>query len=159
MLRELIRPSLTSPAWGLLILRVIVGLGLLAHGFDKIFGLGEGGASNMVGFTGFVGGFGFPGPAPFWAWTAALSELVGGLLLLVGLFTRIAALLAVGVLLVAVWKVKWSQGWIGGFELDLLYLGGLLALFVGGPGALSLDTRLFGIRPGGIPRGVGGPLR
>jgi putative oxidoreductase len=143
MLDELIRPTRTRPDLALLAIRLAVGLGLVAHGLQKMLGVDAAGASRMVGFTEMVGGFGFPGPAPAWAWGAAIIEVVAGVLLIVGLFTRLAALFAAVVLFVAVWQVKWARGWIGGFELDLLYLVVLLALFLAGPGTAALDSRLL----------------
>ncbi|CAN5867607.1 DoxX family protein [soil metagenome] len=132
----------TLAPWGPFVLRVIVGLGLFAHGYQKMFELTGEGVPRMVGFTQMVGGFGFPGPPEFWAWAAALTELVGGALLVVGLLTRVVAVLAIILLLVATIQVKWPQGWIGGYELDLLYIGALVSLFLTGPGALSMDEAI-----------------
>lgn len=131
---------------GLLLLRLIVGIGMAMHGWDKIFGVNDEGVQNLVGFSGFVGTFGFPGPPIFWAWAAAISELVGGILIALGFLTRIAVFFVAAVLIVAIWQVKWSNGWIGGFELDLLYFTTLIVVFLTGPGALSLDRVVFGER-------------
>ncbi len=72
---------------GLLILRVLTGLFMASHGYGKIFTEGR-----MEQFTEGVAEMGFPLPIVF-AWSAALSELLGGLLLAAGLFTRYAAFL------------------------------------------------------------------
>jgi len=69
---------------GLVWLRVLMGLGSAHHGYAKIFG------GQMAGFTQAVAGLGFPLPGLF-AWMAALSELVGGLCVALGLGTRLAA--------------------------------------------------------------------
>jgi len=72
---------------GLLWLRVLMGCGIASHGFTKIFGdLG----GNMHDFAIGVGRLGFPAPLAF-AWAAALSEFVGGILCVVGFKTRFAA--------------------------------------------------------------------
>lgn len=124
------------------ILRVFAGLVIAAHGAQKVFGLF--GGPGMAGFTQMVQGLGFR-PAPVWANIAGSAELVGGLLLAVGLLTGIAAGLLVVDLIVAIWKVKWAKGfWTtnGGYEYDLtlLVIFGLFGL--AGPGAWSLDAPL-----------------
>ncbi len=80
---------------GLLVLRVLAGLGIATHGYGKLFTEGR-----MEGFVEMVGGMGFPLPVLF-AWLAALSELLGGLLLAAGLFTRYAAFFVFGTMTVA----------------------------------------------------------
>src|SRR5688572_29008146 len=71
--------------FGLLFLRVMMGLGADYHGYGKLFGRG------IEGFAGGVEKMGFPFPL-FFAWAAALSEFVGGILVIAGLKTRYAAL-------------------------------------------------------------------
>ena len=69
---------------GLAWLRILVGIGATTHGFGKIFG------GQMDGFALMVGQLGFPLPFVF-AWAAALSEFLGGICLIMGIGTRLAA--------------------------------------------------------------------
>src|SRR3989338_2225058 len=70
---------------GLLWLRVLRGAAMVYHGYGKVFG------GHMEGMIQGVAGMGFHAPV-FFAWAAALSEFAGGILLVLGLFTRPAAL-------------------------------------------------------------------
>ena len=144
--------------FGLLILR-FAGLGLaLAHGLGKLMNL----ASGNTGFIDSLGRMGLPWPGVF-AWAAALSEVVGGLLVFLGLGTRVAAafcaitmaVAALGrhhahdLLLVKMGLLKVPpenlQAW-GNPELALMYLLPFLALVLLGGGQFSLE-RVF--RKGG----------
>ena len=69
---------------GLLWLRVLTGLGIMTHGYGKVFG------GNISGFAEGVAEMGFPLPL-FFAWMAALTEFFGGLFIALGLGTRISA--------------------------------------------------------------------
>jgi putative oxidoreductase len=124
---------------GLLILRVVLGLLLIGHGSQKLFGVL--GGHGLAGTSGFFHSVGFrPGRAM--AWIAGASELGAGLLLAVGLLTPLAAAAVVGTLFVASsvhWKAGlWAQG--GGFELALVYAVVAAVLAFTGPGAYSLDN-------------------
>ncbi len=116
----------------LLILRVTFGLGLsLLHGYPKIFG------GRMAGFTKTVSEtVGLPFPA-FFAWSAALTELVGGLLIAVGLATRPAATLAGLTMMVALFRHRADP--YSTMELAALYLAAFVLLALTGPGRLALD--------------------
>ena len=70
--------------FGLLWMRVLMGVGIARHGFGKVFGGG------MEGFAEGVAAMGFPVPLAF-AWAAALSELLGGIIVVLGFGTRIGA--------------------------------------------------------------------
>ena len=128
----------------LLILRVVVGLFLMGHGAQKLFGWFGG-----KGFTATIGllkSLGFK-PAGFWALLGVLGEFGGGLLLVLGLLTPLGALGVFASMLMAVLKFHWSKGfWAakGGYEYPLILaiLGFVLGLM--GPGSYSLDA-LFGI--------------
>ncbi|MFM9106668.1 MAG: DoxX family protein [Chloroflexota bacterium] len=126
-------------AVGMLLLRLAVGIVMFAHGWQKLFVIG------VPGITGFFGSIGIPAPG-LMAWLVTLIELVGGAALILGLFTRIVAPLIALVMLVAILAVKKGVGLIGaegtGYELDLLILGGCLALMFAGPGILALDRFL-----------------
>lgn len=123
-----------SASWGLLALRITVGLVLVFHGFGKLFGHTPG----MEAFTGMVGGMmGFPMPI-FFAYAAALIEFFGGLALLLGIGTCVAGSLSAIVMAVAfIFVHKFSL--LGG-DAALVVLGGALALAGTGAGRFSLDA-------------------
>ena len=70
------------------------------------------------------------------------TEFFGGILLVAGFLTQPAAFLLAVNMLVAIWKLKFKQGLVGGYEFDLALLAMALALLVLGPGAFSLDLPL-----------------
>ena len=143
---------------GLLLLRIVIGGLFVLHGYPKLFGgpgkavpakaarhlgpgfgqaMERGGVSN---FKGSVERTGVPMPH-LMAWVAALTEFVGGGLLVLGWLTRPAALLLCGNMGVAIGRVHWKTGLMGqgGYELAVALLGGLLAIVFNGPGAISID--------------------
>jgi putative oxidoreductase len=131
-----------SIAFGLLILRLVVGLTVAAHGAQKLFGLW--GGPGMTGWTQVVQRLRIR-PARPWAWVAALSEFGGGLLLALGLLSPFGSLAITGTMLVAIATVHLSKGfWVtkGGFEFNLTLIGAAVALAITGPGAYSLDIAL-----------------
>jgi putative oxidoreductase len=129
--------TLTADA-GLLVIRATAGLVLAGHGAQKLFGWWGG-----PGFDFMVKSLGDAGytPARFFALLLGCTELVGGLLLAVGLLTPLACAAVIGVMFNAVVGVHWRAGlWApNGYELPLLF--GVAALTIGatGPGRLSLD--------------------
>lgn len=124
--------------WGLLLLRVAVGLVFAVHGAQKLLLFGIGGTA------GFLGSLGIPLPEVA-AIVVILVELVGGLALLIGLGTRyVAALLAVN-MAVALFTVHLPNGFFvdgGGFEFVLVLLAAALFFALHGGGALAVDRRL-----------------
>lgn len=120
---------------GLLALRIGVGVILVMHGYGKLFGH----APGMTAFTGMVTGMGFPLPGLF-AWLAALSEFLGGLALLLGIFTSVAAVFTGIVMLVALFMVKKFNFPMA--DPDLALLAGIVALGCMGPGRYSLAAAL-----------------
>ena len=81
-------------------------------------------------------------PGKFWAWLVTAVEFLGGIALVLGLFTQLAALiLAIQFLIIILW-FKRGQNFIGGKEFDFLILFALLALLVLGPGTWSIDLPL-----------------
>jgi putative oxidoreductase len=134
-----------SIAFGLLILRLVVGLTLAAHGAQKLFGWW--GGSGMKGWTQMVEKLRIR-PAKPWAWVAALSEFGGGLLFALGLLSPLGSFAIMGSMLVAIATVHLSKGfWVtkGGYEFNLALLAAVAAVALTGPGAYSLDVAL-GIR-------------
>lgn len=125
-----------------LIVRIIVGLGLAAHGAQKLFGWF--GGHGVAGTGQFFEGVGFrPGRA--FATAAGLGEFVGGLLIFLGLAGALGPALCVLVMLTAILAVHLGKGYFtndGGPELALLYIAGALAVAFAGAGEYSLD-RLF----------------
>ena len=107
------------------VLRLFVGAVFLTYGSIKFSGLG--------GFVGFLQQHGVP-MADLMAPVVAAIEFFGGLGILLGTGTRIAALLLTGVMVVAVITVTSKIGFTGGYDLNLALLGGLLALLLTGPG-------------------------
>ena len=124
-----------------LVARVIVGVIMAAHGFQKL-------AAGPAGFGGFLQQLGVPLPT-LMAYVVVFVELVGGILLILGLFSRLAALLLTIDLVVAILLVKLGVGLIAppdqpgtGYELDLALIAGFLVVLFAGPGPASVDRAL-----------------
>jgi putative oxidoreductase len=127
---------------GLLILRLVVGLTLAAHGTQKL--LGWFGGYGIAGTGQFLEQLGFR-PGRLHAAQAGIVEMAGGLFLAVGLLTPAAAAAVVAVMLVAAVSVHLKGGFFlqgGGYEYTLVLGAAALALAFTGPGALSLDQAL-----------------
>ncbi len=147
--------------WAPLPLRLILGFGFLYHGWEKI-------ADGTQMFQGMLQMIGIPGGAAT-AWLVALVEFFGGLALLLGAFVALAAIPLIIDMLVAMVTVHLPHGFsfmnitgmgpegptfgMPGYEITLLYIGGLLALALGGAGAYSVDRmRADRERPAQRPR-------
>ena len=129
-------------SFGLLILRLVVGLTLAAHGAQKVFGWF--GGYGLAGTGQFLEQLGFR-PGRVQAALAGTAELVGGLFLGAGFLTPAAAAAIVAVMLVAAVSVHIKKGFFatnGGYEYTLVLGGAALALAFTGPGAFSLDQAL-----------------
>lgn len=126
----------------LLIVRLILGLGFIAHGTQKL--LGWFGGFGLVGTGGFFENLGFrPGIA--FALAAGLAETGGGLLTLLGLGGATGPVLIVMVMLVAIGSVHISKGFFntnGGWELNAANIAAALVLAFAGNGIYSLDNAL-----------------
>src|SRR5436190_5098168 len=138
MLRKLIA---TSATWVPIPLRIAMGVDFIAHGLQKVFG-----AFNGPGWAGWtamsqMAPFSFMKPAGIWLGIAALSELIGGLLVLLGLFTRVGAFLIACVMLTAIIGVHWPNFFANnrGFEFPFVLLAVALALLISGSGQASVD--------------------
>lgn len=129
----MIQPLFIFSDWTILILRIILGLILLVHGWPKIKAL----KANAKNFE----AMGFK-PAMFWGTIAAFVEFVGGLFLIFGFLTQFVALLVAIQFIVAILKVKGKSGLVNGYEFDLLILGAALLLMTVGGGFYSLDDFL-----------------
>jgi len=116
---------------GLLWLRVLMGAGIATHGYGKIFGGG------MEQFTGFIGSMGLPQPE-IMAWAAALSEFGGGILIILGLATRFAALFIFATMGTAIF-VAHAADPFAKKELALAYWTMAGTLILTGAGRWSID--------------------
>ena len=140
--------SAQSREWGIAFLRLAIGLTFFMHGWQKLFQMG------IPGVAGFFGQLGIPAPMAA-ATLISLIELVGGALLIAGLFTRWVSIPLALDMLVAALLVHAPAGFFApnGVELVFLLLGGTLALALNGSGAFSLDRLMA--RPRLSATGVG----
>lgn len=138
MLRQLIS---THKTWATVPLRVALGLIFIAHGAQKVFGAF--GGRGLSAFVNAPAPFGL-WPSWFWMGAAAFSELIGGVLVLLGLFTRVGAGAIAAVMVVAVFGVHRNAFFInqGGMEFALANLAMALTLLYLGGGKLSVDANL-----------------
>lgn len=139
--------------FGILLLRVFLGLALAAHGSQKLFGWF--GGSGPHGTGSFFAQLGFHPGRPM-AILAGLGELGGGLLLALGFLTPLAAAAVIAVMLVAIVSVHASKGFFadqGGFELPLTNAVVAASIAFVGPGPVSMDNAV-GITMAGADWGV-----
>lgn len=139
----------SKPTWAMLPLRIALGVIFLAHGAQKVFG-----AFGGAGFDNWINTpvqLTLPQGLPtlkFWLACAAFAELVGGLLVLIGLATRVGALLLFIVMSVALYFVHWRYGFflrdggIDGIEYVLALWCICVALLIEGGGRASVDSTL-----------------
>lgn len=119
----------------LLVLRLALAVSFIVHGHMKVFGM------HHAGVEGFFTTLGIPLPG-LAAWGVMILEFGGGILLAMGLFTRVLALLFVADMLGAVVFAVGSKGFVGGYETEYLLACGSLALAIGGAGAYSIDAMI-----------------
>lgn len=139
---------------GPLVLRVITGWILAAHGWNKL----QNGPEN---FANTLQGLNVPAPE-FMAWVVSLTEFVGGIMLLVGLLSRVVSFAILIEMIFTIALVKADVGLIApqgtgaGAELDLLVWGVAAAVMIMGPGRVSIDWLLgLELESGEQERGVG----
>ena len=127
---------------GLLVVRLAVGMLMMGHGAQKLFG--SFGGHGPAGTGEFFESLGLS-PGRQMAILAGVGELTGGALLALGLLTPLSAALLSAVLLTAAWTAHRAAGiWVteGGYEYNLVLITGLFALAAVGPGDWSLDNAL-----------------
>jgi putative oxidoreductase len=134
--------------YGPAILRLAVGAVFVAHGAQKLFGVWGGGGPN--GTAAFFGQIGLVPAYPL-ALLAGVAELIGGLMLIMGAYTFVAASALLTVMAVAVWKVHLPHGFFinwgmvadrgHGYEFNLVLVAALVALMLTGAGGFSIDRR------------------
>jgi len=125
---------------GILLVRLLFGVAIAAHGSQKLFGWF--GGYGLKGTGGFIETLGFR-PGVVFAAMTGLSEFVGGLLLAVGLFTPLGAAIVLGTMIVAMVSVHLKNGFFAasnGIEMPFLYAAAALGLVFTGAGTYSLDN-------------------
>lgn len=124
---------------GLLIMRLVLGGIFAAHGAQKVLGWFNG--AGLDGFAAYLADQGYE-QADALSAAAGFAELVGGLLVVLGVFTPIAAAGLLSVMINAIW-LHWDSGLFaenGGFELELALAGLAAGLVLTGPGRIALDN-------------------
>jgi putative oxidoreductase len=138
----------TSGGWELTVLRLALGVVIFPHGLQKTVGWFGG-----PGFHAMMAGFTRGGIPPVFAFLAICAEFLGGLGLIVGFLSRIAAFGVISVMVVAIFRVNLQFGlfmnWAGnqkgeGIEFHILAIAIGLAVLVRGAGALSVDRTIAG---------------
>ena len=127
---------------GLLLARLILGVLMVAHGGQKLFGWL--GGYGIDGTASFFEQLGFH-PGRLFVVTASISEVLSGSLIALGLFGPVGPALLLSVMIVAAVSVHWKGGLFAGtngIEVPLLYATGAVALAFTGPGLFSLDAVL-----------------
>ena len=136
--------------WAPLPIRLVIGYGFIAHGWAKL-------SRGPAGFARLLDQIGAPLPE-LTAWVSVFVEILGGLAILVGAFVAVVSVPLIVMMLVAMFTVHLRYGFsaintIGltadgpqfgppGYEVNLLYIAGLLALILGGAGPFSIDRLL-----------------
>lgn len=152
-------PLPVPPKWCALPLRLIVGYGFFAHGWAKL-------ARGPDNFAGILHAMGMPAPELL-SWATVVVEIVGGIMILAGALVPLISIPMIVVLLVAIFTVHMQHGFSSiklmsykggislfgqpGYETDLLYVAGLIALSIAGAGPLSVDGYLHRKRAGKTP--------
>ena len=136
-------------AWGVLVLRIVLGLVFIMHGYLAYAVLGPRGAAALVARMGFPTNTVLP-----LAWYLIVVHLVGGALIIVGLWTRVAAVMNIPIMASAVALLQWPQGFYMkavvvdtaggrampiGYEFSLLVLACTVAIALIGAGPFSID--------------------
>lgn len=154
LIKLAIAPLPVPPGWYAVPLRLIIGYGFFAHGYAKLL-------RGPDDFAGILAAIGMPFPELL-SWATIAIELVGGLMILAGALVPLITAPMIVVLLVAIVTVHLPNGFSSiklmsydasgahfgppGYETDLLYIAGLLALAIAGAGPFSVDSYLRRLR-------------
>ena len=127
--------------WSLTLLRVVLGIIFLYHGYSKLFVTG-----GFKGTIGFLTAIGIPLPL-YSALLVSVAEFAGGALLILGLLTRWSSIVLLVEMLVAFFKVHLQQGFFitkdaYGYEFILLIIAGLAVVAASGAGKLAVGSIL-----------------
>lgn len=120
--------------WGMVPLRVVVGLVFLMHGWQKLFVFGLAGTADIMGKLGL--------PLPtVCAGIVIAAELLGGAAILLGVFTRVAGAVLAFEMVIAIIVARLHGGFFApyGYEFELTLLGACLTFALVGPGHISLE--------------------
>jgi putative oxidoreductase len=115
--------------YGPLPIRILAGITFIVHGLPKF--------ENVSETQGFFGSIGLP---PELAIPIGLLEVIGGIFLVVGVLTRITAALFVTEMIGAILVVKLPDGFVNGYELELLLMAGSISLLLTGPRRISIES-------------------
>jgi putative oxidoreductase len=126
-------------SYGILLLRLVVGLAFVGHGTQKLFGWF--GGYGPKGTGGFFASQGYRAPV-LMAVLAGLAEAGGGTLLALGLATPLAGALLAIVMINAIGSVTFKKAFMLGSELEIAYLTIALSLAAIGPGRFSIDRAI-----------------
>jgi putative oxidoreductase len=142
-----LRTGIASSGWGMVPLRLLIGFGFASHGYAKL-------ARGPAAFAAILSAIGIPA-ANLTAWVTSLTELFGGIAIVLGAAVAPAALPLIAIMLTAIFGVHLRYGFSSvnlesvsaagavfgpvGYELSLLYIVGLIALALSGPSAASVD--------------------
>jgi putative oxidoreductase len=126
--RSMMKISKSLMMFGPLPIRILAGILFIAHGLPKFEDIG--------GTSGFFGSVGIP---PELAVPIGLLEVIGGIFLLVGVVTRITAALFILEMIGVTLIVKLPDGFVGGYELELLLVAVGISLLLTGPGRISVE--------------------
>jgi putative oxidoreductase len=146
------REKISEKGWALLPLRLMIGFGFAAHGYAKL-------SRGPENFAVILASLGVPQPH-LMAWATTLLELMGGISVMAGAFIVPLSLPLSVVMLTAMFSVHFQYGFSSvrlkavtpsgaefgpvGYEMNLLYIAGLLTLALAGSGKLSMDYYLRG---------------
>lgn len=118
-------------SWAMLIVRCVLGLVFVVHGWPKVKDLKQNAANfEMMGFK----------PGVLFGTIVGLLEFFGGIMLILGYLTMlVSALFAIEFVVIIVWKLGKKMPFVNGWELDLIILAALIVIFALGAGPYSLD--------------------
>lgn len=117
----------------LLVIRLVLGITFITHGIQKI-----------MGFDGIVKYFAASGLPAFLPYVVTAIETGAGICLLLGLLTRLASLGICAIMLGAIFTVKFSAGFVGGYEYDIMIIAAAVALIISGSRLYALDNSVLG---------------